>query len=184
MISVLSLHYTYLSNVVSCHILPIEWQIILFSDGSLTRHLEILLGEFIYVKIQAKNLWRLNPLLEKFIYSQIPYPRIKREIWLTTEKNVKVIYAISLWNNKALYKHFKNRNIPLGKILIESELDIHKQTYKIELIISSNLEKQFKRQGPFWSRSYFLIHSKNILAFVQEIFSPQILEYTNLYFHV
>nr|YP_010336842.1 hypothetical protein MW559_pgp044 [Stylonema alsidii]UNJ15248.1 hypothetical protein [Stylonema alsidii] len=161
------------SPFLGCQI-DLPFRILLLSDGSLTRHLQIFLGSSIQIQILRTGIAQLTDYHGNFIYSQIHYPQISRQTCLVTEKNVKVVYANSIWNKDILQKYCTNPNIPIGNWLIESELDIFRYLYKIEYIYSSHLEEYFDCEGPFWSRYYFLIHNGNILASIQEVFSSRL----------
>lgn len=156
-------------------VIPKEWQLILFSDGSLTRHLEILLKNSIKLQIYKITTAKLVNYHEQFVCSNISYPQKNRQTWLITQNNKKILYATSIWNHSSLSTSF-SINIPIGKFLIETELDIFREIYKIDLLYSHDLEKEFNSKGPFWSRNYFLKHNQQILANIQEVFSPRILE--------
>nr|YP_010336448.1 hypothetical protein MW428_pgp044 [Goniotrichopsis reniformis]UNJ14854.1 hypothetical protein [Goniotrichopsis reniformis] len=154
--------------------IPLLFRILIFSDGSLTRHLQIILGDYINIELENTALAQLNDYHGNLLYTKIDYPQISRQIWLVTEKNGKVVYANSIWNENILRKYFKDPNIPIGNWLIESELDIFRKIYKVEYVHYYDLEKHFGYKGPFWSRYYFLIHKGDILASINEIFSSRI----------
>nr|YP_010338587.1 hypothetical protein MW432_pgp044 [Rhodaphanes brevistipitata]UNJ18537.1 hypothetical protein [Rhodaphanes brevistipitata] len=148
-------------------------QVLLFSDGSLTRHSEIILGTEIEIELHnnTKSMYKQD---EKILRGQIPNPRINRQIWLKTVQGVKIAYATSIWKKEIFYEVFLKKNIALGNYLIELEYDIYKEIYNIEYIYCYHLEKEFQREGPFWSRHYFLRHNGEILASIREVLSPSI----------
>ena len=153
-------------------IIPPIWQTILLSDGSLTRHLEILLGTPVELQIQTIANIQLRDYSERFICSKICYPQISRLVWLRAHNKGNIVYANSIWNTKILSEFITNERLPIGRLFIDLELDICKQIYQIEYVHSYELERKFQYVGPFWSRQYFLMHHGEILASIQEFFSP------------
>ena len=158
------------------------WQTILLSDGSLTRHLEILSGGLIQLKIELVMIIQSYNSFDKLLCSKILYPQLSRKIWLTTKEGSRIVYANSIWDADELSKLINNEKLPLGISFIESELDIFKQIYKIDYIYSIDLENSFKQIGPFWSRYYFLLHHGKIIASILEIFSPCLENMNNIYY--
>nr|YP_010336644.1 hypothetical protein MW557_pgp044 [Rhodospora sordida]UNJ15050.1 hypothetical protein [Rhodospora sordida] len=171
MISFYSSQIPKLPDIFTFSQIFLPFRILLLSDGSLTRHLHIFLGYSMKVQILETAIIPLKDYHYDSIYSKIPYPQISRQIWLIMNKNTKILYANSIWNEMVFLKYFKNPEIPLGNWLIQSELDIFRLIYKVEYIYCYTLEKQFGCRGPFWTRYYFLIHNGNILASIQEVFS-------------
>lgn len=174
MVSIYSFRMQKLQAAYNFNKITIPFRLLLFSDGSLTRHLQILSGYSIRIMIIKTSIAQLKDRHGNYIYFTVPYPQISRQIWLVNEKNVKVVYANSIWNQEAFNKYLTVPKIPIGKWIIDSEIDVFRYIYKIEYIYSINLENHFKCKGPFWTRYYFLIHDGEILASIQEVFSSNL----------
>nr|YP_010335859.1 hypothetical protein MW631_pgp043 [Chroothece richteriana]UNJ14265.1 hypothetical protein [Chroothece richteriana] len=172
MIPVIILPFLSFSSQAYIHDMPSCFKLLILSDGSLTRHLQLILNSTIQVEIDMFDKHSLLNYHYCGIHSVIPGPRISRRIWLITEQKEKVVYAHSIWPRNMFLRDFSNPDQSIGNWLIESEIDVFKYIYKIEYVYSYHLEQNFNSPGPFWSRYYFLVRNGCILTSVQEVFSP------------
>lgn len=159
------------TNYTLKNLIPIEWQLILLSDGSFTQNLNSLTGK--RIKIEVISLNSIKRIKSK---NNITI----REIWIKDNKDKKLAFAKSLWpviNSPSNIKLPKNQSI--GQSLIEFKVDIYKDIHEIYYGYCGYLEKKFNYNGPTWGRKYTLYYKKKHLATIQEIFSPQITNFFN-----
>lgn len=146
-------------------LIPIQWQLILISEGSFTQTLSYL---------TRKNT-KINILQKKYSQHQITNRSI-RCVWLETCIYTKLTFARSLWiilKNNKIYNKI-NINKPIGTSFIQDKIDIYKHIHEIYYGYCNNLERDFKLRGPIWGRKYTLCYSNKSSVIIQEFFSPYI----------
>nr|QCI08541.1 hypothetical protein [Spermothamnion repens] len=158
-----------IKNLLKINYIPITLQIILITEGSLTKNLNCLTNMSTSIKIQQKYI--INHNMIKNI----------RCVWLENELYTKLTFARSLWlityqDSTLMYKELKN-NKPIGQLLIESKKDIHKAIEEIYYGYCQYLEKSFYINQPIWGRKYLLYYKSQTYAIIQEFFSPKILDF-------
>lgn len=148
-------------------IIPIsnKWQLILCNDGSLTQNLYSFTGSSIITNI-----------LRNKSYSLINEKRLRR-IWLSDIKDKKLIFAQSLWytKNDLTQELKKNNKRPIGEILIKYKKDICKEIQEIYYGNCIYLNNHFQSQEPIWGRKCKLYYKKQLLATIDEFFSPYLI---------
>nr|YP_009402701.1 hypothetical protein [Compsopogon caeruleus]ARX96055.1 hypothetical protein [Compsopogon caeruleus] len=147
--------------------------ILMVSDGSLTRQLEIL------TQSSIQTLYTLNSDISCSNAKKDLFCNVIREIYLINRDGDKLVYAVSWWISNI---HIHNidyiiNNIPIGKYFIENRIDFYKDIISIHLLYSDNYRTIFFKQGPYWSRYYLLYLDKQAVAIFLEIFSPKLLDY-------
>lgn len=151
-------------------LLPYKLHMLMTSDGSLTRHNAILNGEHINLEI-IKEFYSI----EKETVQAINHTYKKRSVWLVSNKNKK-IFAQSYWQIIQKDKDFRSFNKPIGKALIQAEIDIHRTLSSIYLGYCHDIEKQFNHTGPLWGRSYKINVGYLSPIFIHEVFSPSLIK--------
>uniref|UniRef100_UPI0030036A60 Ycf21 n=1 Tax=Anunuuluaehu liula TaxID=3049639 RepID=UPI0030036A60 len=156
------------TNYNLSHLIPIEWQLILISDGSFTQNLNSLTGK--HIKIEIISPYSKTRMKKKKMQT--------REVWIKDHKDNKLAFAKSLWPaiNKTNY-FVLPQNQSIGQSLIELQIDMYKDIHEIYYGYCRYLENKFHDNGPTWGRKYTLFYQKQRLATVQEIFSPQIINF-------
>lgn len=149
--------------------IPTKWQLILFNEGSLTEILNYLNGQQVILKMyQKKNYTYKNN-------------RYIRSIWIENSLYTKMIFARSLWQFKYInYNKQENKlncNIPVGKSIINNEIDVYKQIHQIYYGYSIELENKFNYNRGIWGRKYTLHYNNILFITIQEFFSPNILNF-------
>nr|YP_009393668.1 hypothetical protein [Caloglossa beccarii]ARW62230.1 hypothetical protein [Caloglossa beccarii] len=154
------------------HLIPIHWQIILFNEGSLTEILNYLNGKKTIFQMYQKNNYTLRN------------NRYLRCIWIESCLYTKMIFAQSLWQfkytNNSKQKNKLEYNIPVGKLIINTEVDIYKQIHEIYYGYSIELENKLNYHKAIWGRKYTLYYNHKLFITIQEFFSPNI---TNFFIH-
>lgn len=142
----------------------------LLSDGSCSRNLAALQG--INMNIQLKNqeilFTRNNNFINIYFNKQL-----NRTVWITNNNITKVAFAKSYWQvyNNEYNILYQENNKPIGKILIESEKDIHRNIQNIYCGYSTLLTNELNHSNLLWGRSYSIVLSNKITILMHEIFS-------------
>nr|QCI08109.1 hypothetical protein [Polyneura bonnemaisonii] len=141
--------------------IPIKWQIILTNEGSFTKTLNALTGQKIKIKMS-----------QKYNYKAKNINRNIRYVWLETYIYTKLTFAKSIWifidQNITNIKLIKNK--PIGKALIDNQIDIYKDIHEIYYGYCKYLEKQFRVNQLIWGRKYTLYYNYTSYLTVQEFF--------------
>ena len=147
----------------------------LFSEGSLTKSIDSITGEITQINLINNQKIGIcyNCNFEKDV-SVITKPQIYRQIWLGNQNNCRLVFASSWWSQEMFYEYLPERNIALGKILIENELNLRREIHNIYYISSKKLEQFFRLQGNIWSRSYTLFNKNEPFVLIQEFLSPDL----------
>ena len=149
-------------NGQNLNLIPLEYQLIVTSNGSLTQNLNC---------ITTKNI---NILLvkQKTIehYHKDNKNNILREVWLQDEENNKLVFAQSFWKKCIQICQSLQKTQGIGKLLIESEIDIYKEMKEISYGYLFDLELMFETQKLIWSRQYISWHKQEELTIVKEFF--------------
>ncbi len=143
----------------------------LLGDGSPTRHLQLLTGDKVQVKLIAmeseNNLQDQVPLEVK----ELKTPLIRRQVWLQCGPST-LAWAESWWNNEEAEKHLKNRDLPIWDSLTKGRSELFREVDGLALVNAKWLEVNFKSDGPFWSRHYRFFRQEKELTVIREVFSP------------
>ena len=149
------------------------WKLMLLGDGSPTRHLRLLTGHDVEVK-----LIKMEP--ELLISSDVPLevkeltpPLLRRQVWLTCGKET-LAWAESWWNLNEAEEHLKNKHQPIWRNLTMGRSELFREVDGLSLVKSKLLEKNFQREGPFWSRHYRFFRQSKELTVIREVFSPKL----------
>nr|QCI07822.1 hypothetical protein [Pleonosporium borreri] len=156
----------------SLKLIPIEWQMVLFNEGSFTQNLTILTGSKINIKMKQKY----NYISKKKNIRNLRY------VWLENSIYTKLTFAQSLWIFKykdELYQQLKYSQ-PIGQLLINTEQDVCKQILEIYYGYCQYIEKYFKINQPIWGRKCLLYTNYKTYAIIQEFFSPYIINFCSL----
>ena len=149
------------------------WKLMLLGDGSPTRHLRLLTGHDVEVK-----LIKMEP--ELLISSDVPLevkeltpPLLRRQVWLTCGEET-LAWAESWWNLNEAEEHLKNKHQPIWRNLTMGRSELFREVDGLSLVKSKLLEKNFQREGPFWSRHYRFFRESKELTVIREVFSPKL----------
>tara|TARA_B100000427_G_scaffold245168_1_gene208187 strand:+ start:457 stop:1071 length:615 start_codon:yes stop_codon:yes gene_type:complete len=151
--------------------LPGPWKLMLLGDGSPTRHLRLITGFDVEVKVIAMNN---EPLIAKGVpeeVQELKSPLIRRQVWLTCNDQI-LAWAESWWNQKEAQHHLKEKDQPIWKSLTEGRSEIFREVDGLALVNSNWLEDSFRKKGPFWSRHYRFFRQEKELTVIREVFNP------------
>lgn len=141
-------------------------QILLTSEGSLTRSIEYLTNNIVYIQKSQKESSKL-----KFQERKI------RSVWMSTCLYSRLIFARSLWITVYTKKSKFNKKlskIPIGKSFIKYELDIHKSIHELYYGYSQLLNIPYNPRSPMWGRKYTLYYKNQYYITIQEFFPDEI----------
>ena len=151
--------------------LPGPWSLMLLGDGSPTRHLRLLTGHEVQVKLLAMES---EPMADKAapkeVNELIP-PLIRRQVWLTCNSQT-LAWAESWWNHTEAELHLKNKEQPIWKSLTQGRSELFREVDGLALVTANWLEAEFQQEGPFWSRHYRFFRQERELTVIREVFSP------------
>ena len=167
--------YTYSISKDIYHLnnIPNKWKLIIMADGSFTQNLNSLTGKEVFISlINQKQLSIINDKreAEKFLF---------RQIWLEDKNQNKFAFAESLWKLSTNATADLTKKQPIGKSLIEFEIDFHKKIQNIKFGYSHFIGSGFKTQRAIWSREYTLLHNNQNISKIKEFFSPRLPQYFN-----
>jgi len=149
------------------------WQLMLLGDGSPTRHLKLLTGHDVDIKVisMAMDTNTENGVPEEV--NELDPPLIRRQVWLTCG-DLTLAWAESWWNYQEAERHLKNKNQPIWKSLTQGRSELFREVDGLALVNANWLKSEFKEEGPFWSRHYRFFRQKKELTVIREIFSPKL----------
>lgn len=161
------------SGVPALNLSPV-WNLLLLSDGSVTRHLQVLSGEPTQI-----NLIDMSPIGDSTdgapgYIQQINGPRMRRQVWLHNSFDAPLAYASSWWDASLVDAYLKNKSLPIWASLAAQKAELYRQILCVQQGHSEALENAFGCPGPFWGRYYFFWHDQKPLTLIYEVFSPRL----------
>ena len=150
------------------------WKLMLLGDGSPTRHLRLLTGNEVEVKlIRMEKEISIDKDSAPLEIEELTPPLLRRQVWLIC-KNETLAWAESWWNLKEAELHLKKKDQPIWKSLTEGRSELFREVDGLALVKGDWLEKAFNKQGPFWSRHYRFFRQSKELTVIREVFSPSL----------
>ncbi|KGG13706.1 hypothetical protein EV05_0364 [Prochlorococcus sp. MIT 0601] len=149
------------------------WQLMLLGDGSPTRHLNLLTGEKVKVKLIAMQSEQQGCKGAPIEIEELKPPLLRRQVWLRCGSQT-LAWAESWWNQKEAERHLKNKEQPIWDSLTKGRSELFREVDGLALVNASWLEKEFKKEGPFWSRHYRFFRQEKELTVIREVFNPEL----------
>lgn len=157
-------------------------RLLLLSDGSLTRELELLSGERVDVELIYTGDAVLSEGEAAYLEERSGTDALEREVWLTAGGK-RLVYAHSLIpgervDRKLLDALGKNPNEPLGRVLVSKKIFFSKEKLEVCALKSERIANGFgvNEETAFIARRYVLFNKERdrwvIKAAVLEVFSP------------
>jgi len=153
--------------------LPGPWQLMLLGDGSPTRHLRLLTGHEVQVKVIAMAYETSPDPNAPTEIQELKPPLLRRQVWLTCNSQT-LAWAESWWNQKEAEFHLKNKEQPIWKSLTQGRSELFREVDGLALVKATWLESEFTQEGPFWSRHYRFFRKERELTVIREVFSPKL----------
>ncbi|GAQ80691.1 hypothetical protein KFL_000600080 [Klebsormidium nitens] len=154
------------------------WRVLLLSDGSVTRHLQ-LLSDFGSVTADCFQMAEIGDDLAGLPPGAelVPGPRVQRQVWLRTADGQPLVYAASWWSAREVRGYLKEVQKPIWVNLSETRAELYRDVQRLYLGFSDELERAFGVPGPFWSRHYVFYHDGRPLTLIYEVFSRSLEQY-------
>ncbi len=151
--------------------LPGAWKLMLLGDGSPTRHLRLITGKEVEVKLIAMNIDANIGNRVPIEVNELKPPLLRRQVWLNCGSQT-LAWAESWWNKQEAEKHLQNKHEPIWKSLTEGRSELFREVDGLALVNAEWLQEGFKKPGPFWSRHYRFFRQARELTVIREVFSP------------
>ncbi len=151
--------------------IPGAWKLMLLGDGSPTRHLQLLTGKETQIQLIGMNIDPYSAKDGPSEIDQLDEPLIRRQVWIKNDDQT-LAWAESWWNSKEINLNLINRKQPIWKNLTRDRSELFREVDAISLVESDLLKKEFKLQGPYWSRNYRFFRNKRPLTIIREVFNP------------
>ncbi len=105
------------------HKLSGPWQLMLLGDGSPTRHLKLLTGHEVAIKVISMATENHNEIGVPEEVNELEKPLIRRQVWLICG-NLTLAWAESWWNYKEAEKHLRKKDQPIWKSLTQGRSEL------------------------------------------------------------
>ena len=149
----------------------------LLGDGSPTRHLRLLTGHSVQVRLIAMDAdTALSEETERprpAEVQELEPPLLRRQVWLNCG-NTTLAWAESWWNQTEANLHLQDRSLPIWRSLTQGRSELFREVDGLALVQAEWLEHTFGHRGPFWSRHYRFFRGGKALTVIREVFSPQL----------
>ncbi len=149
------------------------WKLMLLGDGSPTRHLRLLTGHEVQVKLIAMDSDLIAHQEAPKEVNELCPPLIRRQVWLTCDSQT-LAWAESWWNHQEAEEHLKNKDEPIWRSLTQGRSELFREVDGLALVTANWLEAEFDHPGPFWSRHYRFFRHNRQLTVIREVFSPKL----------
>ncbi len=145
----------------------------LLGDGSPTRHLRLLTGQEVEIKLIGMEPESPESSGAPIETKELSPPLLRRQVWLTCGRQT-LAWAESWWNQIEVQKSLKNKHQPIWRSLTEGRSELFREVDGLALVSAKWLESEFQREGPFWSRHYRFFRNAKELTVIREVFSPNL----------
>lgn len=164
------------AGVMTARLAP-AWRVLLLSDGSVTRHLQLLTD--IQVSVDCLEMRNIGDSVAGLPAgaSLIPGPRLQRQVYLRSAAGQPLVYAASWWPAGEVGKYLREVGDPIWANLSRERTELFRDVQHLYRGGSAPLERAFGVAGPFWARHYVFYHSGRPLTLIYEVFSPALEQY-------
>ena len=162
------------------NLLSPTWQMFLLGDGAPTRHLQLLTQSDISVDVIAMTEIGDDDDQAPSDISLIAGPRIRRQIWLRSQKTGEIFsHATSWWSVATMQKYLQDPSLPIWVSLNQKYTELYRDLKGIYKGACPKLAEAFgyPEVDSFWARHYLLWHGGEPITMLYEIYSPAIGKY-------
>lgn len=153
-------------------------KILLTTDGSVTRILEVLTGKTVVIKTKIKTSIKADEDLARDLEIKSGDIVNYRVVHLKNPNSDRVLIFARSWTpiiglNKAIRKDLTSADIPIGKILIKHKIETRREITSIHTVNADDeiAEAINAKSGDLMlSRYYNIIHEARILIRINEVF--------------
>ena len=105
----------------------------LLGDGSPTRHLHLLTGHHVEVKVIAMEDEAISNKNAPQEVEELLPPLLRRQVWLTCNSQT-LAWAESWWNSKEAKLHLKNKEQPIWQSLTQGRSELFREVDGLALV--------------------------------------------------
>ena len=149
------------------------WKLMLLGDGSPTRHLKLLTGHEVAIKLIAMEKESFANQEAPLEVKGLQQPLLRRQVWLQCGQET-LAWAESWWNQVEAEEHLQNKDQPIWKSLTQDRSELFREVDGLALVNCHWLESKFDAIGPFWSRHYRFFRRQKELTVIREVFNPSL----------
>jgi len=171
----------------------------LLSDGSVTRHLELMLDAPVQVvrAVVAPSALILarspKPAVQECLEMRetdgslaalpkevalIEGPHLQRQVYLRdASSGVALVFAASWWNVATVREHLRDASKPVWASLSATRTELFRDIRMVYHGTCPALEREFGTVGPFWGRDYIFWNRGKPLTVIHEVFSTGLSRY-------
>eukprot|EP00899_Mesostigma_viride_P021182 jgi/Mesvir1/29065/Mv18373-RA.1 len=163
---------------ITRHLISPAWRVLLLSDGSTTRHLQLLTD--IEVKVDLVQMAEIGYSTETLpgFAKVVKGPRLQRQVFLRSAGDGEaLLYATSWWAIDNARGYLKDVNKPIWASLEMLRTDIYRSIGRLYYGDNDELSKAFGYPGPFWARHYVFWHDGAPITVIYEVFSNKLEKY-------
>lgn len=153
------------------HLSP-AWAMLLFGDGSPTRHLGLVTGQPVTVALVGMAPVQTTSPETPEAASELDAPLTRREVWLTHADGTRLAHAVSWWPSALAEQHLRDRAQPIWSSLAANRTELYRDMRAVALGHEESLAQAFDTQGPLWRREYLFWRDGRPLTLIVETFSP------------
>lgn len=162
------------------NLLAPTWQMFLMGDGAPTRHLQLLTQSDICVDVVAMTAIGDDDDHAPDDIAAIAAPRIRRQIWLRSQKTGEIFsHATSWWSETTMKTYLKDPSLPIWVSLNQKYTELYRDLKGIYKGKCPNVAATFgvDPASNFWGRHYLLWHGGAPITMIYEIYSPNLSKY-------
>ncbi|MFN3927765.1 MAG: chorismate lyase [Pseudanabaenaceae cyanobacterium] len=154
------------------------WQMFLLGNGSPTRLLQLVSHSPVGVELIATDVIGDRTDSAPAEIKLIAVPRVRRQIWLKSERSGEIFaYAVSWWHKADLEQFVPNPHLPIGTNLQLQNLEVYRDLRAVYQGRCPALAAVFGTEGPCWGRHYLIWHGGRPITLIYEIFNPALGQY-------
>ena len=162
------------------------WKVMLLSEGSVTRHLELLFGKP-GVRVDCFEMEDIGPFsadktpctceIPGLDMAEEGYQTVRRQVFLMQDSAEPFVYAVSFWRKDAVDEYLKDKQLPIWASLSAERRELYREIVDVQLGFSVELQEAFGCDGPLWARTYVFWHDSKPLTIIYEVFSNKLDRY-------
>eukprot|EP00300_Choanocystis_sp_HF-7_P005698 c14225_g1_i1.p1 GENE.c14225_g1_i1~~c14225_g1_i1.p1 ORF type:complete len:197 (+),score=30.43 c14225_g1_i1:57-647(+) len=152
------------------------WNLFLLSNGSPTRHMQLLTSEQVVVKVLAMSDMESStePHQQDGLVELIEGPRVRRQVLLQTASGKTLGYAVSWWSKGDVDAHMTQAQKPIWVNILN--LEHRRDILGVYRGACDDLAKEAQDWGgDVLGRHYILWHNNRPLTLIYEIFNVEAL---------
>mmetsp|Transcript_24718 Transcript_24718/g.84549 ORF Transcript_24718/g.84549 Transcript_24718/m.84549 type:complete len:294 (+) Transcript_24718:169-1050(+) len=150
-----------------------SWKVLLLSDGSVTRHLQLLTD--IKVEVGLVDETAVGTTFGTPAGTErIEGPLLQRQVYLRRAGGESLAYAASWWSEADMAEYMRDNDKPIWQNLAARRAELYREVQRVYLGHNEELEREFGHKGPFWGRHYTFWHDGRPLTLIYEVFSPRL----------